>query len=108
MSFHLRGELPDLHSLFLNPVDYSLGALAPSEVVLIPHRVMIEVMQQCPELGRLLWRDTLKDAAVFREWMIGIGRRTAYPRVAHLLCELVVRIKALGLQYGLRYDLPIT
>jgi CRP-like cAMP-binding protein len=44
-----------------------------------------------------LWRDTLIDAAIFREWMINIGRREAFARTCHLLCELLVRLRAVGL-----------
>jgi CRP-like cAMP-binding protein len=108
MSFHLPGDIPDLQSLFLKTMDHSIGALVPSELVLIPHRVMLDVVQRCPALGNLLWRDTLIDAAVFREWMIGIGRRSAYVRIAHVLCEMIVRMRALRLQDGPRFDLPIT
>jgi CRP-like cAMP-binding protein len=56
----------------------------------------------------VLWRDTLIDAAVFREWMIGIGRRSAYTRIAHVLCEVFVRLKAVGLANGYECEWPIT
>jgi len=108
LSFHQAGDLPDLQSLFLKTMDHSVGALVDSDLVLIPHRVMLNIVTRCPDLGHLLWRDTLIDAAIFREWMIGIGRRNAYTRIAHLLCELIVRMRSVRLQDGLRYDLPIT
>jgi CRP-like cAMP-binding protein len=108
MSFHLPGDIPDLQSLFLKTMDHSIGAVVPSDMVLIPHRVVLETLDRCPELASLLWRDTLIDAAIFREWMIGIGRRTAYVRIAHMLCEIIVRMRALRLQNGPRYDLPVT
>jgi CRP-like cAMP-binding protein len=53
-------------------------------------------------------RDTLIDAAIFREWLIGIGRRPATTRIAHLLCELLLRLRAVGLTIDDTYDLPIT
>src|SRR4051812_10802360 len=52
--------------------------------------------QQCPAIGDLFWRDTMIDAAVFREWMVGMGRRSARGRIAHLLCEILMRLKAVG------------
>ena len=55
-----------------------------------------------------LSRDTLVDAAVFREWMLGIGRRSAYARIAHLLCEVFVRFHAVGLTNNDECELPIT
>jgi len=48
--------------------------------------------------------DGLIDAAVFREWMVGMGRRTAHTRIAHLLCELFTRYRAVRLANG--YSFP--
>jgi hypothetical protein len=56
----------------------------------------------------VFWRDTLIDAAVFREWMAGIARRDAYTRIAHLFCEMFVRLRAVGLTDGERYGLPFS
>ena len=56
----------------------------------------------------MFWRDTLIDAAVFREWVVNVGRRDAYARIAHVLCEIYVRLKAVGLVDGQAYQLPIT
>ncbi|HEV2530557.1 Crp/Fnr family transcriptional regulator, partial [Phenylobacterium sp.] len=54
------------------------------------------------------WRDTLIDAAIFREWLTGVGRRTAHQRIAHLICEIHLRLKAVGLANGGGFELPIT
>jgi CRP-like cAMP-binding protein len=40
--------------------------------------------------------------------MLGIGRRTAYTRIAHLLCEVFMRLAAVGLTNGYECDFPIT
>ena len=60
-----------------------------------------------PGLGRRLWQDTLVDAAVFREWVVNVGRRPAHARIAHLLCEMVMRMRVAGLAQG-HPSLPIT
>jgi CRP-like cAMP-binding protein len=44
-----------------------------------------------------LWRETLVDAAVFREWILNVGRRDAVTRLAHLFAELETRCSAAGL-----------
>ena len=61
-----------------------------------------------PRVADVLWRDTLIDGAVFREWMMGIGRRSAEARIAHLLCEVLVRMRAVGLATAQACELPIT
>ena len=40
--------------------------------------------------------------------MIGIGRRSAYTRIAHLMCEVLVRMKAVDLTNGDQCEWPIT
>ena len=42
-------------------------------------------------------RDTLIDASVFREWIVNVGRRDARERISHLLCEIYMRLNAVGL-----------
>jgi CRP-like cAMP-binding protein len=107
-SFHLPGDIPDLQSLHLKVMDHSLMTLTPSKLAFIPHESLRRLMHQCPRVADVFWRDTLIDAAVFREWMIGIGRRSAETRIAHLLCEVLVRMRAVGLANGHACDLPIT
>jgi CRP-like cAMP-binding protein len=108
MGFYIPGDIPDLQSLHLQVMDNSVGTLARSSVALIPHQSLREMWRRHPDLGEALWRDTLIDAAMFREWLIGIGRRSAYQRLAHLLCELQVRMKAVGLARDNGCDLPVT
>ena len=40
--------------------------------------------------------------------MLNTGRREAYARMAHLFCELVTRLGAVGLAPDLTCDLPMT
>ncbi len=108
MAFHTPGDLPDLHSLLLHTMDHSLGAIAASEVLLVPHETMREAFRREPSLRDVLWRDTLVDAAIFREWTVNVGRRSAYKRIAHMLCEVLIRMRAVGLTQGDGCDLPLT
>jgi CRP-like cAMP-binding protein len=107
-SFHSPGDIPDLQSLHLKVMDHSLMTMKPSKLTFIPHESLNRVLDGCPRVARVLWRDTLIDAAVFREWMIGIGRRSAETRIAHLLCEVLVRMRAVGLADGRACEWPIT
>jgi CRP-like cAMP-binding protein len=108
MAFHTPGDIPDLQSLFLDVMDHNIGTLAPSRVAFIPHASVRAVIERHPGLAAALWKDTLIDAAIFREWMVGLGRRTAYQQIAHVLCELQMRLQAVGLTTGHSYQLPVT
>ncbi len=108
LSFHMPGDIPDLRSLHLEVMDHSLGTLVPSQVAFIPHQSLRDLTLRYPRLSHAFWRDTLIDGAIFCEWMVGIGRRRAPVRIAHLLCELLVRFRAAGLTDNHAYHLPVT
>jgi CRP-like cAMP-binding protein len=107
-SFHTPGDIPDLQSLHLQRMDHSLMTMTPCKLAFIPHQSLTALMRRCPRVADVMWRDTLIDAAIFREWMIGMGRRSAYTRIAHVLCEVFVRLKAMGLANGHECELPLT
>lgn len=108
MSFHIPGDIPDLLSLHLEVMDHNLGTLAPSNVGFIAHSDIRRLIREHPRIGDAFWRDTLIDAAVFRQWMVGIGRRNAKARIAHLMCELVTRMRVVGLADGVSVRVPLT
>ena len=56
----------------------------------------LEITEQEPHLARLLWLSTLLDTAITREWVVGMGRLTSAQHLAHLICELYVRLKIIG------------
>jgi CRP-like cAMP-binding protein len=98
--FHIRGDIPDLQSLHIEVMDHEAVALQPSKVAFIPHQDLRTLTRAYPRIADALWRDTLIDAAVFRAWLVNVGARSAYNRIAHLLCELMVRAQAVGLADG--------
>jgi CRP-like cAMP-binding protein len=108
MALHVPGDIPDLQSLHLKVLDNSIATICPCTVGFIQHEDLRRVCERHPRVTAALWRETLVDASVFREWLLNIGRREAYTRMAHLLCEFLVRLKAVGLAEDGTFDLPIT
>jgi CRP-like cAMP-binding protein len=107
-SFHITGDIPDLQSLHLDVMDHSLSVATRSKVGFIQHHHLHEFNAHWPRLAGALWRDTLIDGAIFRQWMLGIGRKQALGRIAHLLCELFAKMKAVGLATDHSIPMPIT
>ena len=108
MSFYIPGDIPDLQSLHLDVMDHNIGTLVPTRVAFIPHGAMHEVTRRYPALAAAFWRDTLIDAAIFREWIVNVGRRPAYARMAHLIAELAAKFKSVGLITDWSFELPVT
>lgn len=108
LSIHLRGDLVDLQNSILVQADHSVQALTGAEVAYIPHHAILDVATAYPAVAQALWRDTLVDSSVFREWILNVGQRDARQRIAHLLCELALRQEEAGLCEGPNYEWPMT
>jgi CRP-like cAMP-binding protein len=108
VSFHIAGDVPDLQSLHIEVMDHNLATLVPSRVAFIQHEDLRQLMARNQRIADAFWREALIDAAIFREWVVNIGRRSAIARLAHLLCELFTRSEALGLTSGAAFALPLT
>ena len=107
-SLHVPGDMPDLQTLHVEVMDHSLGVLAPSTVAFIPHAAILDLVERHPGIASALWRDTLVDAAIFREWIANVGGRSAYQRAAHLMCEFFYKMKAVGLAKDDGCHFPLT
>lgn len=107
-SIHLPGDIPDLQTLHLKVMDHSVIALTPTRIALVPHTALLDLAQRYPVIAHAFFRDILIDAAVFRTWLANVGRKPARQRIAHLICEVYVRARTLGLAGEGGLDLPIT
>jgi CRP-like cAMP-binding protein len=86
VSYHIRGDLPDLQSCFLPAMDHTLSALTVGTVAFIPHAAIRHILEETPLLGaKLLWESFI-DSSVTREWLCNVGRRSSESRIAHLIC----------------------
>jgi CRP-like cAMP-binding protein len=108
MELHLPGDFLDLHSFLLKRLEHNVGAITAVRLALVPHEAVRAITEERPHLARLLWFSTLLDAAIHRERILSVGRRTAVARIAHLICELQVRLEVVGLSDDFRFPLPLT
>lgn len=108
VAIHVPGDFVDLHGYGLKRLDHDIGTLGPAKVAEVPHAAVERINQDHPNLTRLLWRATLLDAAMHREWIFRIGRLDSAGRMAHLFCELEARLAMVGLAEGGRFALPLT
>jgi CRP-like cAMP-binding protein len=97
LSFHIRGDLPDAQSLFLERMDHAVCAIGEAELAFMPHKEIVKVFERRPPVGFAIWRETLIDAAIFRERITSNSARSARARLAHLFCELFYRARTSGL-----------
>jgi CRP-like cAMP-binding protein len=108
LSIHIAGEIPDLQSLHLHVLDHDLVTLTECTLAFISHVSLREITRRRPNLAEIFWRDTLVDAAMFRDWIVNVGQRPALSRLAHIIVELRERMKVIGQVQGARFQMPLT
>ena len=107
MAFLLPGDLCDLQIPILGAMDHGIRTLTRCKVASISQSV-VDGWTERPRVIRALWWATLVDEAVMREWIVNLGARQADQRVAHLLVELLHRLRSVGLATDKGYALPLS
>ncbi|MFE1597876.1 Crp/Fnr family transcriptional regulator [Methylobacterium sp. ID0610] len=108
VGFFLPGDLCDLNTFILREMDHSIAAITPVTLAQIPPDLFNEVTLAHPRLLQALWWEALVREAIQREWTVNLGQRDALERVAHLLCEVFIRLRCVGLTEGNSCEFPIT
>jgi CRP-like cAMP-binding protein len=107
VSFGVAGDPLDLDCLFLGEPDFSVQMCTAGTIACVRLEAISALLDRQPEVSRAITTTLLADAAVFQEWVVNTGRRDARQRIAHLLCEIVVRVRAQGIYSG-AFELPFT
>jgi CRP-like cAMP-binding protein len=108
VGFFLPGDVCDLNVYILKQMDHSISAITRVIYTLIEPEEIERLTDERPRIARALWWHELVAASSQREWLLNIGQRSAYERLAHLLCELFIRLRSVGLTIGDSCDFPIT
>lgn len=104
----LPGDICDLHMNVLREMDHTVTALTPVSYVDIQPATIEAIMARHPRIAQALLWDGQVTSAIQREWVLNLGQRSALERIAHLLCELFTRVKAVGLAVQNRCEMPLT
>ena len=107
LSFHVPGDLPDLQSLNTPTADFGMATVTRTIVAFVPHAEMRKLSDQYPAITQALWREAVTIAATHRAWITSLGRRDARQKLAHLFCELYLRLEAVGLNDGRSISMPL-
>jgi CRP-like cAMP-binding protein len=107
-AFYLAGETPSLETIPMEVMDNNLAAVSASEIGAISHAELNRVMEARPRVRMLIWRETLIQGAMFREWLTRNSRLLAHEQLAHFFCEMMTRARAAGVARGDSCELPIS
>lgn len=107
ISLILPGDLCDGHRLVPFMLGNTVGTLTPCKVADIPHQPIADLIEVYPRIGRAFWWMTLVKLSIFQEWLASAGR-AADKQIAHIFCELLVRLRAVGLADETGFELGLT
>lgn len=105
---HVAGDFADLHGFTLKRLDHDVIALSDCVVGVVPHERLQDITERFPRLARAYWFSTNVHAAINRELALSLGQRSAISRMAHLFCELYMRLDAVGRARSDGYEFPLT
>lgn len=106
-SFQYAGDFCNLHQYALPEADsaVAVAALTDCSIGTIAFKDIDLAMGRHPDLGLALWRVAMRESSIARERLLNVSRRPALQRVAHLLCEQLTRLSAIGIDNNI---VPLT
>lgn len=107
LGVHIPGDFVDLHGFPLGHLDHDVATLTEARIATLPREKLLELVARYPNLAKILWRSTMLDSAIHREWIFRIGRLSALGRVAHFFAEMETRLRLAELADEGRAPLPI-
>src|SRR4028119_1048071 len=96
MALLVPGDLCDVEVFVLEGMDHDITALTDTTCVLIPAKIIEGLLTESTKLTKALWWSTMTDSAVLREWIVNHGSRDSLERIAHLMCEMLIRYRIVG------------
>lgn len=104
----MPGDFGDMHAGLLAEMDHGIQTLTEAQVAKIDREEMKVLFGASSRIANAMWLSQLVDEGTMRAWIVGMGRRTALAKVAHLLCELYIRAENVGLVKDGELALPLT
>lgn len=108
VDFLVPGDLCHFNPHLQRPMDHAIAAITALKVAEIPYEDIEQVTNRHPGITKALWWDEMVNMSIQREWTLNVGQRTAYERIAHLLCELFLRLEMVGRTAGKSCEFPLT
>jgi len=108
LAFLMPGDSCDLHIGLLAEMDHSIQTITPAVVATIERADMDQLMDGHRGVAKAMYTVQLVDEGTMRARITSMGRRTSIERVAHLMCELYLRARNIGLTSEPYLTLPLS
>jgi len=100
------GDIANLDMLLFERVAYSVRTLTDVTVVALPRKQALALVDEHPGIARTFTGLAMVENAIASKWMLSLGRRSAHARIAHLLCEIAIRLGTDG-ENNITFPFPL-
>ncbi len=104
----MPGDCCDLHIGLLDEMDHSIQTTTRVCVATIERVQMDTMLERHPAIAKAMYINQLIDEGTMRAWITSMGRRSSVERVAHLMCELYLRARNIGLTDEDQLEVPLS
>lgn len=104
----LPGDVCNLDALHVRAHDYGVVALTPCKVAAISRQQLGDLAAGSSSVAAALAWMLCIDNAIACEWIACVGRRSSRQHLAHLFCELLTRLAAVGEGDMTGFTMPLT
>jgi CRP-like cAMP-binding protein len=108
LGYLLPGDVCDADAADLGPWPHAIGTLSSCVVSQVPRQALSELMQQHPSIMQGWRRMKRIEVDTAWAWIVNLGSCSALERMAHLFCELMIRMETVGLAQESTCPLPLT
>ena len=108
MALLVPGDICDLEVFVLPKMDHDVIAITETTCTVIPAKIIEALLTESTTITKALWWSTMTDSAVLREWIVNHGSRDSLERLAHLMCELLIRYRIVGATTDDSIPFPLT
>lgn len=108
LAYLMPGDCCDLNVGLLAEMDHSIQAITSALVATVERSDMDAILDKHRGIAKAMYISQLVDEGTMRAWITSMGRRTSVERVAHLMCELYLRARNVGLPFEPDLKLPLS
>ncbi len=108
LAYLMPGDTCDLHIGLLAEMDHGIQTITPATFATVERLVLDQIFEEHPKIAKAIYIAQLVDEGTMRAWITSMGRRASIERVAHLMCELYIRARNIGLITKPTFALPLS
>ena len=104
----VAGDLIDIHGAVLGRLEQDLVALSACEVASVPHATIKAMTEQSAAIQKIFWLQAAVEHSIQAAWIHALGTKRGTAKVAHMFCEMQLRLALVGIATQMGFPLPLS